>query len=101
MRCFLYRSLVKKLILVTVLCIQLTLSLRHPKALAKSENHLFNAIQRQIEQLIAKGEVASLAEAVARDGKIIWEKSFGLADHEKNIPATEHTKYTLASISWI
>jgi len=68
-------------------------------ALAKSENHLFNAIQKQIEQLIAKGEVTSLAVAVARDGKIIWEKSFGLADQEKNIPATEHTKYTLASIS--
>jgi len=40
-----------------------------------------------------------MAVAVARGGKIIWEKGFGLADREKNIPATEHTMYTLASIS--
>ena len=94
-----YRSVVKKLILVTMLCIQLILSLGQPKALAKSENHLFNAIQKQIEQLVANGEVPSLSVAVARDGKIIWEKGFGLADREKNIPATEHTMYRLASIS--
>jgi CubicO group peptidase (beta-lactamase class C family) len=73
--------------------------LGQPKALARSENHLFNAIQKQIEQLVAKGDVPSLSVAVARDGKIIWEKGFGLADREKNILATEHTKYALASIS--
>ncbi len=99
-RCvYMYRSLVKKLIPITMLCITLILSLGQSKALAQSENHLFNAIQKQIEQLVAKGEVPSLSVAVARDGKIIWEKGFGLADREKNIPATEHTKYRLASIS--
>jgi CubicO group peptidase (beta-lactamase class C family) len=40
-----------------------------------------------------------MAVAVARDGEIIWEEGFGLADREKNIPATEHTSYPLASIS--
>ena len=33
------------------------------------------------------------------DGKIIWEEGFGWADREKRIPATEHTMYSLASIS--
>ena len=37
--------------------------------------------------------------AVARDGEILWEEGFGLADREKNIPATPHTMYPLASIS--
>jgi CubicO group peptidase (beta-lactamase class C family) len=37
--------------------------------------------------------------AVARDGEIIWEEGFGLADREQGIPATEHTPYPLASIS--
>ena len=40
-----------------------------------------------------------MAVAVARDGQIVWEEGFGLADREKNIPATEHAPYPLASIS--
>jgi hypothetical protein len=48
---------------------------------------------------VADGKVPSVAVAVARDGEIIWEQGFGLADREKNISATEHTGYALASIS--
>jgi len=43
--------------------------------------------------------VPSLAVAVARGGKIIWAEGFGWADREARIPATEHTTYSLASIS--
>jgi CubicO group peptidase (beta-lactamase class C family) len=59
----------------------------------------FDAIRARMEQLVVEGEVPSMAVAVARDGEIIWEEGFGLADREKNIPATEHTPYPLASIS--
>ena len=93
------RPLVNKLIFVNMLCILLIFCLGQPKAFAYSEKNLFDATQIQIEQLVAKGKVPSLSVAVARDGKIIWEKGFGLADREKNIPATEYTKYILASIS--
>jgi CubicO group peptidase (beta-lactamase class C family) len=41
----------------------------------------------------------SLAVAVARDGRILWEGGFGWADRERRIGATEHTPYSLASIS--
>ena len=40
-----------------------------------------------------------MSVAVAKDGEIIWEEAFGWADREKRIPATEHTMYSLASIS--
>ncbi len=59
----------------------------------------FDAVRAHIERLVADGEVPSMAVAVARDGEIIWEEGFGLADREKNISATEHTMYPLASIS--
>ena len=59
----------------------------------------FGAVRAHIERLVAEGEVPSMAVAVARDGEIIWEEGFGLANREKNIPATEHTPYPLASIS--
>ena len=41
----------------------------------------------------------SLAAAVARDGEILWEEGFGWADRENRVPASEHTMYSLASIS--
>jgi hypothetical protein len=44
-------------------------------------------------------DVPSLAVAVAKDGEIIWEAGFGWADRERRIRATEHTMYSLASIS--
>lgn len=59
----------------------------------------FDAIRAHIERLVAEGEVPSMAVAVARDGEIVWEEGFGLADREKNTRATEHTPYPLASIS--
>jgi CubicO group peptidase (beta-lactamase class C family) len=59
----------------------------------------FDAVRARIEHLIGEGLVPSMAIAVARDGEIVWEKGFGLADREKNIAATEHTVYPLASIS--
>jgi CubicO group peptidase (beta-lactamase class C family) len=59
----------------------------------------FDAVQERIEKLVADGEVPSMAVAVARNGKIVWEEGFGLSDREKNISATEHSSYALASIS--
>ena len=64
-----------------------------------AETDSFDAIRAHIERLVAEGEVPSMAVAVARDGEIIWEEGFGLADRERGIPATEHTMYPLASIS--
>lgn len=43
--------------------------------------------------------VPSLAVAVSKGGRIIWEQGFGWADREGRVPATEHTTYSLASIS--
>src|SRR5579871_5029854 len=50
------------------------------------------------EQMVARS-TPSLAIAVARRGKILWEEGFGWADRENRIPATENTPYYVASIS--
>jgi CubicO group peptidase (beta-lactamase class C family) len=60
---------------------------------------LFQNVRGKIEGLVAEKHVPSIAVAVARDGKIIWEEGFGLADRERNIPASAHTIYCYASIS--
>jgi CubicO group peptidase (beta-lactamase class C family) len=60
---------------------------------------LFDPIRQMIRARLVEQGVPSLAVAVARDGKILWEEGFGWADRERRVPATEHTMYSLASIS--
>src|SRR5439155_18206289 len=59
----------------------------------------FDAIRASIRKQLVETQTPSIAVAVARDGKIIWEQGFGWADREKRIAADEHTMYSLASIS--
>ena len=59
----------------------------------------FAPVRSRIEQLVEEDKVPSMAVAVAREGEILWERGFGLADREGGCPATEHTSYALASIS--
>ncbi|MBL9124765.1 MAG: beta-lactamase family protein, partial [Planctomycetaceae bacterium] len=59
----------------------------------------FEAIRDKIRQALVRQNIPSIAVAVARDGQILWEEGFGWADRERRRPATEHTMYSLASIS--
>lgn len=53
----------------------------------------------QVDRIRVDNNAPSLAVAVARRGKIVWERGFGWADRENRVPATEHTMYSLASVS--
>ncbi|MBL8270622.1 MAG: beta-lactamase family protein [Steroidobacter sp.] len=59
----------------------------------------FEPARAFIRQQLLEQSVPSVAVAVAKDGKIIWEEGFGWADRERRVPATPHTMYSLASIS--
>ena len=59
----------------------------------------FDDVRRRIRQVLVSDGLPSISVAVARDGEIIWEEGFGWADREKRIPATEHTMYSLASVT--
>lgn len=59
----------------------------------------FEKVRSMILQALERTGVSSMAVAVAKDGKIIWEEGFGLANREKQIKSTPHTIYALASIS--
>ncbi|MFB3853547.1 MAG: serine hydrolase domain-containing protein [Vicinamibacterales bacterium] len=62
-------------------------------------NPQFQAVRATILEAVKDGSVPSISVAVAKDGKVIWEESFGWANREKMIPATPHTMYSMASIS--
>lgn len=60
---------------------------------------LFDPTREFIRSELIERSVPSIAVAVARNGRIVWEEGFGWADREKRVMATEHTMYSLASIS--
>jgi CubicO group peptidase (beta-lactamase class C family) len=59
----------------------------------------FAAIAQATRQFIDEHGQPSVAVAVAKSGRIVWEDALGWADRERRIPATPHTPYSLASIS--
>lgn len=64
-----------------------------------AEDPPFARVRERIERAVAGDRIPSLAVAVAKDGRIIWEEGFGWADKEKQLRATPHTPYSIASIS--
>lgn len=59
----------------------------------------FAAARGVIERIMRVKQLPSIAVAVTKDGKIVWEEGFGWADVERKIPATAHTPYSLASVT--
>ena len=59
----------------------------------------FASVREEIRGALVAWDQPSMAVAVAVGGQVVWEEGFGWADRERRIPATEHTMYSLASIS--
>ncbi|MBL8270101.1 serine hydrolase domain-containing protein, partial [Steroidobacter sp.] len=59
----------------------------------------FDGARTQIRERMLELSVPSVAVAVAKDGRILWEEGFGWADRERRLPANAQTLYSVASIS--
>jgi CubicO group peptidase (beta-lactamase class C family) len=59
----------------------------------------FEKVREDIRRSLERDSVPSLAVAVAKEGKIIWEEGFGWANKEQKVESTAHTPYSIASIS--
>lgn len=62
-------------------------------------DELSQRIRRTAETELNQSGAPSLQIAVARDGQVIFEAAYGLADLEQNVPATVHSRYRSASVS--
>jgi len=81
----------KSILLLTILSLSTTV-------FSQSKN-AFQEIEQKIQSEIDKGTIPSITIAVAKDGKVIYEKAFGWADVEAKIKSTINTSYQLASAS--
>src|SRR5579872_4738954 len=57
----------------------------------------FTIVDSLINKAIKEKRIPSMVIAIARNGKIIYEKAFGYADAGQKVEATTHTPYQLAS----
>jgi CubicO group peptidase (beta-lactamase class C family) len=67
------------------------------KAAAADES--FADIREKILQALKERKTPSIAVAVARGDRILWEEGFGWSDLENKIAASAHTPYMLGSTS--
>ena len=89
-------SIMTRLLLAAVLIPAIAQTAPSPNEQTKPD---FAGVRKYIQDHIAAESLPSLAIAVARDGKIIWEEGFGWADRENSIKSTAHTPYYLASVT--
>lgn len=59
----------------------------------------FDDVRAHLERLVTEGGIPSVVVAVAKDGEILWQEGFGMADRERGIAATADIPYSLASIN--
>lgn len=65
----------------------------------KGPVYQFEGVRNEIIKRLNNGDFASVAVAVSKNGKIVWEEAFGYADKEKKIKADINSMYAIASIS--
>lgn len=70
-----------------------------PALSAQGAPDRFAVARASIQAAITDSGIPSIAVAVSKGGRILWEEGFGWADREGRVAATEHTMYSLASIS--
>ncbi len=59
----------------------------------------FEPLRDYIEDLMREFEIPSVAVALAHRGEVLWEEGFGWADRERWMRATEHTPFSIASVT--
>lgn len=56
-------------------------------------------LDQQLADAVAQAGIVGLATAVIVDGRIVWIRTYGMADRERDVPLTPRTTMSLASIA--
>lgn len=94
----------KAVLFVLLLCILFLVSLTarpgyRQNAPPPQSPERFAKVRAMILEALQRSGAPSISIAVAENGKVVWEESFGYADKERKIQATPDSIYALASIS--
>ncbi|HEX8843427.1 MAG TPA: serine hydrolase [Pyrinomonadaceae bacterium] len=70
-----------------------------PLKIKAKKEELAARLERAIPQLMQDGYVPGLAAALIRDGRVFWQRSFGVKNSETKEPVDESTVFEAASLS--
>lgn len=86
---------------IAVVLIIVAIVIGQPTARAQGSNlqAAINAIDAMASAEFEKDRVGSVTVGVVAGPKLVWTRSYGLADMEKNIPATRDSVYRIGSIT--
>jgi CubicO group peptidase (beta-lactamase class C family) len=90
------------LCLLLASCGGVSLPVTHSSTPPPSPTVAVDGLTSKIDQILnsfAEREGFQGAVLVARNGKVLLSKGYGLADRDKNIPNTPHTKFRLGSVT--
>lgn len=73
-------------------------SLQH-ETFAQQQNLPFALFERSLDQLRQEAGIPGLSAALVQDGRIVWERGFGMADLERSIAAAPDTPYPIVDIT--
>jgi len=85
----------RKIILASVLPLLTTAGLLAKETRGGTDP--FAGVRDRIVRAVEEKQVPSVSLAVVKNGEIVWEEAFGLADLERKIKATPETLYPIAS----
>lgn len=66
---------------------------------AKDKKELIAQLEQSIPVLMKEGEVPGLSIAIIRDGKVVWQQNFGVANSATKQIVTDNTIFEAASLS--
>jgi len=66
---------------------------------AMSDSREYAGLEKSINNFMRRWEITGASVAVAKDGKLLYARGFGLADKELNIPVEPYNRFRIASIS--
>lgn len=84
---------------LTALLVALVVLLPLPVAAKTSSEAMSQRIDAVVSRAIAEQRIVGAVVMVARDGRIVYKKAFGLADKELRIPVRADTMFRLASMT--
>jgi CubicO group peptidase (beta-lactamase class C family) len=85
--------------IITVFCVLAFVGHAKADSCAAPADPRFGPIAAEMRATTAVGKIPSIAVAVAKSGRVLWEDACGMADREAQAPATPDTPYDIGSIS--
>lgn len=64
-----------------------------------AQNLAYSLFERYVDSLRQQAGIPGLSAVIVQDGRVAWERGFGLREVESNLPATPDTPYPISDLT--